>query len=66
MLCFAQSGFLFFQEFIGLSSRSVAFLSDPLPHAFRVIVYAALLGSFVLLELCAILKHFVQFHVYLA
>ena len=56
------SGFLFFDEFKGLSSRPVAFLSDPLPHASRAIVCAALLGSFALLELFAILKHLEQFN----
>ena len=56
------SGFLFFEVFKGLSSRHVVFLSDPLPHASRAIVCAALLGSFALLELFAILKHLAQFH----
>ena len=56
------SGFLFFGEFEGLSSRPVAFLPDPLPHVFRTIVCAALLGSFALLELFVILKHLAQFH----
>lgn len=56
------SGFLFFEEFEGLSSRPVAFLSDPLPHASIAIVCAALLGSFALLELFAILKHLEQFN----
>ena len=56
------SGFLFFEVFNGLSSSQVAFLSDPLPHASRAIVCAALLGSFALLELFIILKHLEQFH----
>lgn len=55
------SGFLFFEVFKGLSSRPAVPLSDPLPHAFRAIACAALLGSFALLELFVILKHFVQF-----
>jgi hypothetical protein len=56
------SGFLFFEVFKGLSSRPVVFLSDSLPHVFRTIVCAALLGSFALLELFIILKHLAQFY----